>query len=281
MNSFDSELGRASAVILDLDGTLLDTGWKDWFSVILGSDQVIQGKPAPYLFEEAAKRMGVDASHCLVIEDSLVGVKAAKAAKMKVVAVPSHGEVECSSLADKVLHSLLEFQPELWGLPPFEDWVDRTLPIDPIHLSSQYVNGSISEISGNVVDHDEFNAWFSEDPSLPDQVFGTFIGWAGTGTAWTIKVVVNIGWNCSSCTKQKRIWKLWPVDGCDSKVLEQQMQLMLVGYICRLNCKDLATMDAREIEEFKYIANTLLDRPMFVNGSCTSLTAEATSGMDE
>ena len=58
----------------------------------------------------------------------------------------------------------------------------------------------------NVVDHDEFNAWFSEDPSLPDQVFGTFIGWAGTGTAWTIKVVVNIGWNCSSCTKQKRIW---------------------------------------------------------------------------
>ena len=26
--------------------------------------------------------------------------------------------------------------------------VDRTLPIDPIHLSSQYVNGSISEISG-------------------------------------------------------------------------------------------------------------------------------------
>ncbi|XP_023530665.1 bifunctional riboflavin kinase/FMN phosphatase-like [Cucurbita pepo subsp. pepo] len=242
-------------------------GWKDWFSVILGSDQVIQGKPAPYLFEEAAKRMGVDASQCLVIEDSLVGVKAAKAAKMKVVAVPSHGEVECSSLADKVLHSLLEFQPELWGLPPFEDWVDRTLPIDPIHLSSQYVNGSISEIS--------------EDPSLPDQVFGTFIGWAGTGTAWTIKVVVNIGWNCSSCTKQKRIWKLWPVDGCDSKVFEQQMQLMLVGYICRLNCKDLATMDAREIEEFKHIANTLLDRPMFVNGSCTSLTAKATSGMDE
>lgn len=97
---------------------------------------------------------------------------------MKVVAVPSRGEIECSSLADKVLNSLLEFQPEFWGLPPFEDCmnlfiflvlillivlnfiitvssflhdnsgVDRALPIDPIYLSSQYVNGSMNEISG-------------------------------------------------------------------------------------------------------------------------------------
>ena len=49
----------------------------------------------------------------------------------------------------------------------------------------------------------------SEDASIPDQVFGTFFGWAGTGTAWTIKVVVNIGWNCSSCTKKNRIWVLY------------------------------------------------------------------------
>ncbi|TYK07017.1 14-3-3-like protein D [Cucumis melo var. makuwa] len=240
--------------------------WRDWFSVILGSDQVIEGKPAPYLFEEAAKRMGVDASHCLVIEDSLVGVKAAKAAKMKVVAVPSRGEIECSSLADEVLNSLLEFQPELWGLPLFEDWVDRTLQIDPIYVSSQYVNGSMSEIS--------------EDASIPDQVFGTFFGWAGTGTAWTIKVVVNIGWNCSSCTKKNRIWKLWSVDGYNSKVFEQQMPFMLVGYIRRLNSKDLTNMDVREIEEFKYIAKTSLDRPMFVNHSCTSLTIEETSSIN-
>lgn len=121
----------------------------------------------------------------------------------------------------------------------------------------------------------------SEDPSLPDQVFGTFFGWAGTGTAWTIKVVINIGWDCSSCTKKKRTWKLWSVDGCDGKIFEQQMQFMLVGYIRKFNSKDLATLDAKEIEEFKYIANTSLNKPMFINHSCTSLTAEATFGINE
>ncbi|MED6194121.1 hypothetical protein PIB30_025504 [Stylosanthes scabra] len=123
-------------------------GWKESFSVILGSDQVNSGKPSPYLFEEAAKKMGVDASNCLVIEDSLVGVKAANAAKMKVVGIPSRGEVDCHLLADIVLHSLLEFQPELWGLPPFDDCLDNTLPIEPIHVSGVYVNGALHESTG-------------------------------------------------------------------------------------------------------------------------------------
>lgn len=96
-------------------------GWKECFSVILGSDQVPLGKPSPDLFLEAARRMNLDTDSCLVIEDSLIGVKAAKAAGMKVVAVPSRSEADSAALADSVLLSLLEFKPELWGLPPFDD----------------------------------------------------------------------------------------------------------------------------------------------------------------
>lgn len=96
-------------------------GWKELFSVILGSDQVLSGKPSPDLCLEAAKRMSVDPGKCLVIEDSLIGVKAAKAAGMKVVVVPSKSEADAAALADSSLHSLLDFQPELWGLPSFDD----------------------------------------------------------------------------------------------------------------------------------------------------------------
>lgn len=51
-----------------------------------------------------------------------VGVKAGKAAGMDVTAVPSISvETDAYSTADSVIHSLLDFQPELWGLPPFGD----------------------------------------------------------------------------------------------------------------------------------------------------------------
>ncbi|RVW25831.1 Bifunctional riboflavin kinase/FMN phosphatase [Vitis vinifera] len=115
------------------------------FVAVLGSDQVKSGKPSPDLFLEAAKRMGVDAAHCLVIEDSLVGVRAANAAGMKVAAVPSQSKADYASIADSVLHSLLEFQPELWDLPPFEDWVDSALPIEPIYASGLFSNGFLCE----------------------------------------------------------------------------------------------------------------------------------------
>jgi len=96
--------------------------WKELFRVIVGVDEVKEGKPSPDMFLLAAKRLGVDASHCLVIEDSMVGVKASKSAKIKVVAVPSViTQIDEYSIADSVIHSLLEFQPQLWGLPSFED----------------------------------------------------------------------------------------------------------------------------------------------------------------
>jgi riboflavin kinase / FMN hydrolase len=51
-----------------------------------------------------------------------VGVRAAKDSGAKVLAVPSlQGQKERYLIADLILHSLLDFQPNLWGLPSFED----------------------------------------------------------------------------------------------------------------------------------------------------------------
>ena len=57
------------------------------FSVIVTSEQVKQGKPFPDMFLEAARRMGVEPSACLVLEDSPAGFEAAVAAGMDYVVV--------------------------------------------------------------------------------------------------------------------------------------------------------------------------------------------------
>ncbi|GAV60158.1 Flavokinase domain-containing protein/HAD_2 domain-containing protein [Cephalotus follicularis] len=229
-------------------------GWKECFLVILGSDQVKSGKPAPDLFIEAARRMDVDAAHCLVIEDSLVGVKAAKAAKMKVIAVPAQSESDSSIIADTVLHSLLEFAPELWGLPPFEDWVDNALPIELIHLSVLYKSGTVSELIEE------------ETSSLPDQVCGVYLGWAEVGMDKTCKVVVAIGWDERSCNTRRKI-HICVIDENNGHLSDQQMHILLVGYIRGLKSKVKGNtwMDMEILEEDKSIASTALDLPMFIH----------------
>uniref|UniRef100_A0A2N9J249 riboflavin kinase n=1 Tax=Fagus sylvatica TaxID=28930 RepID=A0A2N9J249_FAGSY len=186
---------------------------------------------------------------------------------MKVVAVPSHSEADCYSLADSVLHSLLEFQPELWGLPPFEDWVDNALPIEPIHVSNVTVNGSVCEVIGN-------------GPSaLPDQVFGLYFGWAKVDTHESFKVVVCIGWDQCSCIA-KRKFHICIIDGNIDCISGQRIQLQLVGYIRGLNNKDIASMTVEVLEEYKSIANASMDLTMFVHHSCEPLFSEACSVED-
>jgi len=71
-------------------------------------------KPAPDLYLEAARRLGVDPAACLVIEDSLNGVKAAKAAGATVWAVPNRCTACLDlSLADAVLPDLADVRAAL------------------------------------------------------------------------------------------------------------------------------------------------------------------------
>ncbi len=57
------------------------------FPIIVRGDQVAQGKPAPDVFIEAARRLEVPATGCLVFEDAPMGIVAAQAAGMPVVAL--------------------------------------------------------------------------------------------------------------------------------------------------------------------------------------------------
>jgi HAD superfamily hydrolase (TIGR01509 family) len=59
-----------------------------YFPVRIGVDQVVRGKPAPDVYLRAAEQTGIQPEHCLAFEDSRVGVQAAAAANMRVVAVP-------------------------------------------------------------------------------------------------------------------------------------------------------------------------------------------------
>lgn len=226
-------------------------GWKESFSVILGNDQVKFGKPAPDLFQEAAKRMGVQAVNCLVIEDSLVGVRAATAAKTKVVAVPSRGESDCCKLANVTLNSLLEFQPEIWGLPPFDDWISNTLPIEPIHLSGLYATGSLFGTTEN--------ATFA----IPDQVVGIYFGWAKVDSDRKFKILSSINLDFSSVTYKKI--DVWLIDANTDLTSEQKMQICLVGYIRSWDNKKLGSMEMDKLEEYKSTAKASLDLPSFSN----------------
>ncbi|KAA8522766.1 hypothetical protein F0562_009072 [Nyssa sinensis] len=94
--------------------------------VVLGDDpEVKQGKPSPDIFLAAAKRFEggpVDPHKILVFEDAPTGVLAAKNAGMSVVMVPDPRlDSSFHETADEVLSSLLDFNPNDWCLPPFEN----------------------------------------------------------------------------------------------------------------------------------------------------------------
>ncbi len=84
---------------------------RDYFDLLYSAEFEPYGKPHPGIFITAAKKLGSDPKHCLVIEDSVNGVIAAKAARMLCVAVPEAEKQNDPkfSIADYQLKTLEEF----------------------------------------------------------------------------------------------------------------------------------------------------------------------------
>lgn len=82
--------------------------FRDTFCVTVGHDQVKRGKPFPDIYELCVTLLDIPKEECLVIEDSPIGVRAAKAAGLKVVAVTYTHSQEQLHLADYVIESLAE-----------------------------------------------------------------------------------------------------------------------------------------------------------------------------
>src|SRR5215475_4189558 len=87
------------------------TGIISFFDIIITGDEIKHGKPHPDIYLCVTEKLGLPTDGCLVIEDALSGVAAAKAANMRVAAIPDTRFVdvyEYEKEADYVLGSLSE-----------------------------------------------------------------------------------------------------------------------------------------------------------------------------
>lgn len=99
-----------------IDAVLAAGGLTALFRATVSSEEVPRGKPAPDVYLEAARRLGIPPERCAAVEDSHNGIRSAKAAGMRVVAIPNPhfppGD-EALAEADAVVPSIATLHPEV------------------------------------------------------------------------------------------------------------------------------------------------------------------------
>ena len=109
-------LGLASSSNREvIDAVLEQAEIAGHFRAAVSSEEVAHGKPAPDVYVEAARRLRVDPGRCAAVEDSRNGIRSARAAEMRVIAIPNPHyppSDDTLALADVVLRSLDELTPE-------------------------------------------------------------------------------------------------------------------------------------------------------------------------
>jgi beta-phosphoglucomutase len=102
----------SSAPLGNIDLILRLTNSREFFQVIVSAEDTTRGKPDPQVFQVAAQRLKMPPERCIVLEDAVAGVQAAKAGGMKCVAVSFVGHHPAEKLlgagADLVVQSLKE-----------------------------------------------------------------------------------------------------------------------------------------------------------------------------
>lgn len=85
-------------------------GFEGLFGGIITAEDVSQGKPDPEVFLKAAAQTGCQPQHCVVFEDAMAGIAAARAGGMKVVGVATTHPAAELTMTDRVVHRLDELQ---------------------------------------------------------------------------------------------------------------------------------------------------------------------------
>ena len=110
-------LGLASSSNRELIDTVLDvSGLAPCFAATVSSEEVAHGKPAPDVYLEAARRLGVEPTRCAAVEDSHGGIRSAKSAGMRVIAIPNPTyppDDAALGLADVTVRSLDELTADV------------------------------------------------------------------------------------------------------------------------------------------------------------------------
>jgi len=99
-----------------IDAVLRGASIRGLFEVVVSSDEVAAGKPAPDVYFEACSRLGVEPSRCVVVEDSANGIRSAAAAGTRIIAIPNRRyppESEALRLAHAVLPDIRALTPEV------------------------------------------------------------------------------------------------------------------------------------------------------------------------
>jgi HAD superfamily hydrolase (TIGR01509 family) len=110
-------LGLASSSNRELIDTVLElAGIAGLFRATVSSEEVAHGKPAPDVYLEAARRLAVAPDHCAAVEDSHGGIRSAKSAGMRVIAIPNPTyppDEEALAQADVVLPAITSLGPDI------------------------------------------------------------------------------------------------------------------------------------------------------------------------